>query len=110
MREDFRQVSTKVDSLAGKVDALGGDKVDSLAAKLDNLGADLRSDMHSLRADVASDLLTLEKRLNDQLVALRRSVMEYHSTAVGHGLLYSELEERVRRLEQRLDLAPSDRH
>jgi hypothetical protein len=84
--------------------------VRGLDSKMDNLGADLRSDMHSLRADVASDLLNLEKRVNDQFVALRRSVMEYHSTAVGHGLLYSELEERVRRLEQRLDMSAAERH
>ena len=79
--------------------------------------AELRSEVKSLRADVASDLLNLEKRmndqerrLNDQFVALRRSVMEYHSTAVGHGMLYSELDERVRRIEQRLEIAPSDPH
>ena len=71
---------------------------------VEEMGKELRSEMHSLRADVASDLLSLEKRVNDQFVALRRSVMEYHSTAVGHGLLYSELEERVRRIEQKLDL------
>jgi hypothetical protein len=45
---------------------------------------DIRAEVHSQRADIASDLLTLEKRVNDQFVALRRSVMEYHSTAVGH--------------------------
>lgn len=79
--------------------------------------ADLRSEMHSLRADVASDILNLEarlndlgKRINDQFVALRRSVMEYHSTAVGHGILYSELEERVRRIEQRLEMNPAEPH
>jgi hypothetical protein len=71
---------------------------------------DVRAEVHSLRADVASDLLNLEKRVNEQFVALRRSVMEYHSTAVGHGLLNSELEERVRRIEQRLDIAPSEPH
>ena len=87
-------------------------KVERLATKdvLQTLAADLRSEMHSLRADVASDMLTSEKRMSEQFVALRRSVMEYHSTAVGHGILYSELEERVRRLEQRLDMAPSDSH
>ncbi len=97
-RQDVRQLNAKVDSLSGNVDGL--------AEKVDGLGAEL----HSLRADVASDLLTFEKRVNDQFVALRRSVMEYHSTAVGHGILYSELEERVRRIEQRLDLAPADPH
>jgi signal transduction histidine kinase len=60
--------------------------------------------------DVASDLMDVEKRVNDQLVALRRSVMEYHSTAVGHGMLYSGLEERVRRIEQRLDISASEPH
>jgi hypothetical protein len=98
MREDVRQVNAKVDGLVGRVDGL--------TTKVDDIGVEL----HSLRADEASDFLTLEKRVNDQFVALRRSVMEYHSTAVGHGLLYSELEERVRRIEQRLEMTPSDPH
>ena len=95
MREETRQLNAKVDGLD---------------VKMDRLGTDLRSEMQSLRADVASDLLTMEKRVNDQFVALRRSVMEYHSTAVGHGILYSELDERVRRIEQRLDITPSEAH
>lgn len=37
-----------------------------------------------LRADVASDIMTLEKRLSDQIVGLRRAVIEYHSSAIGH--------------------------
>jgi hypothetical protein len=47
--------------------------------------ADVRSEVKSLRADVASDLLTLEKRLNDRVNHLNRAVMEYHSSAVGMG-------------------------
>jgi len=66
--------------------------------------ADLKSEVRSLRADVASDLMTLEKCLSDQITGLRRAVMEYHSTTVGHGVLYSEIEERVRRIEQYLNL------
>jgi len=53
-----------------------------LDARIDNLG----SEMHSLRADVASDILSLHgkidstrKELGDQIVELRRAVMEYHS-------------------------------
>ena len=99
MRDEARQINAKVDGpLSGRVDGL--------TSKVDDLGSELRS----LRADVASDLLTLEKRMNDQFVALRRSVMEYHSTAVGHGILYSELEERVRRIEQRLEMSPPEPH
>lgn len=68
--------------------------------------ADVRSEINSLRADVASDVLTLEKRLSDQIVGLRRSVMEYHSSAIGQGVLLSEFEERLRRLEEHVGLLP----
>jgi hypothetical protein len=84
--------------------------VGRLDQKIDKQGDDLRSEMRSLRADVASDLMTMEKRLNDQLVGLRRAVMEYHSSAVGHGLLLSEFEERLRRVEQRLEIVPPESH
>ena len=94
MREDMRDMR---ENMATKGD-------------LSKLRSELRSEMHSLRADVASDLMNLEKRVNDQFVALRRSVMEYHSTAVGHGILHSELEERVRRLEQRLEMTAPGAH
>jgi len=101
MREDMRDMRGEVSDIRS-----------TMATKddLTELRAELRSEMHSLRADVASDLLTLEKRMNDQFVALRRSVMEYHPTAVGHGLLYSELDERVRRIEQRLEITPAEPH
>ncbi len=66
----------------------------------------MRSEINSLRADVASDMLMQEKRLSEQIVGLRRSVMEYHSSAIGHGVLLTELEERVRRLEQQARFSP----
>lgn len=79
--------------------------------------SDLRSEIKSLRADVASDLHTLDakvdktrKELSEQIVGLRRAVVEYHSSAVGHGVLFSELEERVRRLEQHLNLPAGEAH
>ena len=80
-----------------------------MATKSDIAGAreevaDVRSEVHSLRADVASDLLSIEKRLGDRIATLNRAVMEYHSSAIGHGMLYSEIDERVRRIEQHLQL------
>ena len=66
--------------------------------------ADLRSEVHSLRADVASDIMSLEKRLGDQISTLRRAVMEYHSSTIGHGVLYSEIDDRVRRIERHLKI------
>jgi chromosome segregation ATPase len=71
--------------------------------------SDLRSDLHSLRADVASDMLTMQKETREQIVGLRRAVVEYHSAVIGHGVIISELEERVRRLEQHLELPPLER-
>ena len=71
-----------------------------LDAKID----DVCSEGHSLRADVGSDMLAQEKRLGDQIVTLRRAVMERHSTAIGHGVLYSGIDERVRPIERHLNL------
>jgi len=36
------------------------------------------------------------------IVGVRRALVEYHSSAVGHGMLISGLQDRVRRLEQHL--------
>ena len=70
--------------------------------RIDSSIADVRSEVQSLRADVAPDLVTIEKRLGEQIVGLRRAVMEYHSSAIGHGMPISEFEERLRRVEQQL--------
>lgn len=109
----LRQMDKKIGDLDNKVDAVG----ESLRSEI----KEVRSELHSLRADVASDMLTLEKRLGDQIVGLRRTVMEYQSSAIGHGVLFTELEEKVRttqqqnderllRIEQQLNLPPQDKH
>ena len=79
--------------------------------------ADLRSEIHSLRADVASDFIEVRreitgvrKDLGEQIVGLRRAVVEYHTSVIGHGILISELEARLRRVEQHLELPPLDAH
>ena len=69
--------------------------------------ANLRSEMNSRFADVASDMMDLEKRLGDRIATLNRAVMEYHSSTIGHGVLYSEIDERVRRIERHLKLDAS---
>ncbi len=72
--------------------------------------SDLRSELTSLRADVAADMIHLRKDLSEQIVGLRRAVVEYHTSVIGHGIIISELEARLRRVEQRLDLAGPDAH
>lgn len=68
--------------------------------------ADVIANANSLRADVASDLLVMRRELTEQIVGLRRAVVDYHTSVVGHGVLISDLDARLRRVEQRLDLPP----
>jgi hypothetical protein len=63
-----------------------------------------KSDLNTLRADVAADILSTRKELSEHIVGLRRSVIEYHTSVIGHGVLISELEARMRRVEQHLNL------
>ncbi len=86
-----------------------------ISADIAETKSDLKSDIHSLRADVASDILVVNakidasrKELSEQIVGLRRAVVEYHSVVIGHGVLISELEARPRRVEQHLNLAAGD--
>ena len=77
-----------------------------LKGEVKNGLADVRSEMKSLRSDMASDMISLEKRLGDRISHLNRAVMEYHSSAVGHGVFISEFEDRPRRVEQHLKIPP----
>ena len=82
-------------------------KVDDEIDELRNeLAGQLTSEINSLRADLASDIAAMQKETREQIVGLRRAVIDYHSSVIGHGLLISEHEERIRRLEQVLDLPP----
>ena len=65
---------------------------------------ELSSELHSLRADVAADLMTASRETNEKIVGLRRAVIEYHTSVIGHGIIISELEARIRRVEQHLNL------
>ncbi len=50
-----------------------------------------KSDLSMLRADVAADILSNRKELSEQIVGLRRAVVEYHTSVIGHGVLISDL-------------------
>ena len=68
-----------------------------LRSEVADLRSELKSDMRSVRADVASDVLTLRKELGEQITGLRRAVIEHHTSVIGHGVLISDLDARVRR-------------
>ena len=51
----------------------------------------------------------VEVRLEDldaSVADLRSAVRDYHTTVTGHGMLYGELEQRIRRIERHLKLEP----
>ncbi len=100
----LRKIDGKVDGLREEVSDIR--KVMATKSDIADVRSELRSEIHSLRADVASDMMALEKRLGDQISGLRRSVMEYHSSQIGHGVLLTEFEERLRRLEEHVGLTP----
>ena|SRR5579863_1104088 len=93
--------SIRADAATNKVE-LKGDIADAKS--------ELRAEIHSLRADVASDVVAMQKDTRDQIVGLRRAVVEYHSAVIGHGVIISELEARMRRVEQHLNLPSLDPH
>lgn len=86
------------------------DAVQAAQVATDSKIAEIQSSMHSLRADVASDMLTTRKELIERIAGLHRAVIEYHSAVIGHGFLITELDARVRRLEQHAGLSPIDTH
>ena len=90
MPEPENLILTILREMRADMAAMRGDMAEtrSVMATKDDI-ADVRAEIRSLGADVASDMLTLEKRLGDQIATLRRAVMEYHSSTIGHGALYS---------------------
>jgi chromosome segregation ATPase len=67
---------------------------------------DLTRDVHDLKRDV-HDLKRDVKVLGDGQATLRQTLTEYHSSVIGHGILISQLEDRVRRIEHHLNLPPA---
>jgi hypothetical protein len=59
---------------------------------------------HSARLD------GFDRKLDDLAVGLsdlRAAVTNYHGAVLGHGIMLSELDERVRRIERHLKLEPA---
>jgi ABC-type transporter Mla subunit MlaD len=70
--------------------------------KLDDLSAEV--------AGLGEVVAAHDRKLDDLaagLASLRDAVTHYHSSVLGHGMLISELDERVRRIERHLKLEPA---
>ena len=63
--------------------------------------------VYQLLVQVSGRLDSHERKLDDLVVGLadlRATVTNYHSAVLGHGILISELDERIRRIERHLKL------
>src|SRR6185437_7693396 len=100
--ELLRQMRAELGDVRSDVSEIRADS--ATKSDMNALRADVAADMHTLRADVAADILSARKELSEQIVGLRRAVIEYHTSVIGHGVLISELEARMRRVEQHLNL------
>jgi hypothetical protein len=61
--------------------------ISEVKSDISQIRADMatQSDLTTLRADVAADMLTTRKELGDQIVGLRRALIDYHTSVIGHG-------------------------
>ena len=74
----------------------------AFGADMRSFRAEVKADMQSLRAELKADIAN--KADKDDVARLRQAVVEYHSAVIGHGVLISELDDRLRRVEQHLGL------
>lgn len=66
-------------------------------------------DVLSVQREMRTELHELRRRVDDidhKLGSLRQAVTEYHASVLGHGILITELDVRLRRVEQHLNLVP----
>ncbi len=101
----------KLDAKMEKLQLEVGYIRDVMTTKCDSV--DIRKEITSLRAQFVSDLATFEKRsreqegrLSDQIGGRRSAATEYRFAAISHGVLLTEFEERLRRLERHVGLPP----
>jgi hypothetical protein len=89
-----------------------GADIGHVAAMLEGLVTgqeEIKRELRELRSDHGRKLDDHGRQLQDlraQVSGLRQSVTEYHATVLGHGVLISELDARLRRVERHLNLPP----
>lgn len=68
-------------------------------------GGELRQEVGTLRHEVGE--LRRTKADKDDVLSLRQALTDYHSSVLGHSILITELDARLRRVEQHLNLPPA---
>ena len=55
-------------------------------------------------AEMRRDITSTGRSMKTDFAGLRQTITHYHSSVVGHGILISDLEARMRRVEEHLNL------
>jgi len=95
----------KLDAQDRKLDAQDR-KLDAQDRKLNEIIVVVNEHTHKLD-ELAGVVNRHDRKLDDlttDIIGLRETLTHYHATVLGHGILYSELDERVRRIERHLKL------
>jgi hypothetical protein len=68
----------------------------------------IKTDLLIVKADLAGVKMELANKADKSDIAdLRHALTTYHSAVLGHGILISEIEERVRRIERHVGISPT---
>ncbi len=101
----FDAQDRKLDAQDRKLDAQDR-KLDAQDRKLNEIIGVVND--HTAKLNELAEIVNRHDRKLDDLTSdvtgLREAVTHYHATVLGHGILYSELDERVRRIERHLKL------
>lgn len=97
----FYEIDRRFDEVYGRLDQEDG-KINELVRTVNE---------HSrVLAGVTATLAVHGRKLDDLDAGqkeLRAALTHYHTTVLGHGVLVSDLDERVRRIERHLKLEPA---
>ncbi|MDK9721341.1 MAG: hypothetical protein OEL53_09180 [Rhodospirillales bacterium] len=77
----------------------------SVAADMREMKADLREVKREMatKGELSQGIASVRSEVAD----LRQAVTQYHSAVLGHGILISELDGRLRKVERHLGLSPA---
>ena len=83
--------------------------LESVIAAQERMRVEVHAGLNEVRNEVRIGLAAVNRRvddLTDQVSSLRQTVTDYHGSVMGHGMLITELDSRLTRVEHHLDLPP----
>ena len=100
----FEQIDRRFDQIDRRFDQIDR-RFEQIDARFDQV--DARFDRHVSRIDeLAADIARLREQVTHDISGLRETVAFYHHSVVGLGIQFSDVENRVLRVERQLSLPP----